>query len=63
MPLIAAVDDGGKFVGAILAEPDKYEGKTFCAATAFYSGEEIAAALSRSTGQKVVYKQVLVEEI
>lgn len=62
MPLIDAVGDGGKFVGAILAEPDKYEGKTFCAATALYSLEEQAALLSKSTGKNIVYKQVSMEE-
>lgn len=62
MPLIDAVGDGGKWVGAILAEPDKYEGKTICAATRMYSLKEMAAALSKSTGKNVVYKQVSNEE-
>ncbi|RYP67745.1 hypothetical protein DL771_007078 [Monosporascus sp. 5C6A] len=62
MPLIDAVGDTGKFVGAILADPDKYEGKTFCAATAFYSLEEIAAIMSKTTGQTVVYKQIPLED-
>jgi len=61
-PLIDAVGDGGKFVGAILAEPDKYEGKTLCAATALYSLEEIAATLSKTTGKTIVYKQISLEE-
>ena len=29
MPLIDAVGDTGKFVGAILGEPDRYEGKVW----------------------------------
>ncbi|KAJ9614302.1 hypothetical protein H2200_002438 [Cladophialophora chaetospira] len=58
MPLIDAVGDGGKWIGAILAEPDKYEGETICAATKMYSLNEQAAALSNSTGKTVVYKQV-----
>lgn len=58
IPLIDAVGDTGKFVGAILAEPDKYEGKTFCAATALYSLEEIVAIMSKATGQTVIYKQI-----
>ncbi|RYP82900.1 hypothetical protein DL769_001509 [Monosporascus sp. CRB-8-3] len=62
MPLVDAVGDTGKFVGAILAEPDRYEGKTFCAATAFYSLEEIAAIMSQTTGQTVVYKQIPLED-
>ena len=40
MPYIDAVGDTGKFVGAILAKPDHYQGKTFCAAKALYSWEE-----------------------
>ena len=61
-PYIDASGDTGKFVGAILAEPDKYEGKTFCAAAALYSWEEIAAIISKATGKTVVYKQVPLEE-
>lgn len=57
-PYIDAVGDSGKFIGAILAEPEKYEGKTFCAAQAFYTMEDIAAILSKTTGKKVIYKQV-----
>ena len=61
-PLIYATGDGGKFIGAILAEPDKFEGKTLCAATRLYSMEEMVAALTKSTGQKVVYRQVPSDE-
>ena len=60
--MIDAVGDTGNFVGAILAEPDKYEGKTFCAATALYSPEEIAAIMSKVTGKTVIYKQVTLED-
>ncbi|KAK3703364.1 hypothetical protein LTR37_014470 [Vermiconidia calcicola] len=61
-PMIYASGDTGKFVGAILAEPEKYEGKTFHAATALYSNEESAAIISKVTGQTVVYKQLSVDE-
>lgn len=61
-PLIDAVGDSGKFVGAILAQPDKYQGKTFHAATALYTLEEIVAGLSKRTGKNIVYEQVSVEE-
>ena len=61
-PLIDAIGDTGKFIGAILAEPDKYEGKTFCAATALYSLEEIVASMSKATGKTVVYKQIPLED-
>lgn len=60
--LVDAVGDTGKFVGAILAEPDRYEGKTFCAASALYSFEEAAAILSKVTGTTVIYKQLSVED-
>jgi uncharacterized protein YbjT (DUF2867 family) len=62
LPLIDAIGDTGKFVGAILAEPDKYEGKTFCAAVALYSLEEIVTIMSKATGKTVVYKQILLED-
>lgn len=63
IPLIDAVGDTGKFVGAILAEPDKYEGETFHAATALYTMDEVAAVMSKATGKTVVFKQVSVEEL
>ena len=56
------VGNTGTFVGAILAEPDKYEGKTFCAATASYTGEETAASISKATGKNVTYKQLSPQE-
>jgi uncharacterized protein YbjT (DUF2867 family) len=58
LPLIDTVGDTGKFVGAILAEPEKYEGKVFCAATALYSMEEIAQTISKVTGKTVTYQQI-----
>lgn len=63
LPLIDTAGDTGKYVGAILANPDKYEGKTFCAASGLYSLEEIAKAISKSTGKDVVYKQKPAEEL
>lgn len=61
-PYLDCVGDSGKFVGAILAAPDKYEGKTFCAATALYTWTEVAAAMSKAMGKTVVYKQIPLEE-
>ncbi|KAI9878807.1 MAG: hypothetical protein M1830_010491 [Pleopsidium flavum] len=58
LPLIDTVGDTGKYVGAILAEPDKYEGKVFCAATALYSMEEIAQTISKVSGKTVTYEQI-----
>ena len=60
--LIDAFGDTGKFVGAILAEPDKYEGKTFCAASSLYSFEEVVAIISKATGKAVIYKQIPTED-
>lgn len=62
VPLISVVGDTGKFVGAILAEPDKYQGTTFCAAQAMYSWEDIAAIMSKATGKTVIYEQIPPEE-
>lgn len=58
LPLIDTVDDSGKFVGAILAEPDKYEGKVFSAATRLYSYSEIVKTMSEASGKTVNYKQL-----
>ncbi len=60
--MIDAVGDTGKFVGAILAEPDKYDGKTFYAAPAIYSFEEVVAIMSKATGKTVIYKQISLED-
>ncbi|EXJ96157.1 hypothetical protein A1O1_01283 [Capronia coronata CBS 617.96] len=62
VPLIDAVGDTGKFIGAILAEPDKYEGETFCAAVGLYTLEEIVGTMSKATGKTVVYKQIPAED-
>lgn len=62
LPMIDAINDMGKFVGAILAEPDKHEGKVFCASTAQYTMEEVTAAISQATGERVVYKQIPLED-
>lgn len=61
-PLIDVVGDTGKFVGAILAEPDKYEGKTFCCATRLYTLKEICSIMTKTTGKTVVYKKIPLEE-
>ena len=62
IPMVDAIGDTGKFVGAILAEPDKYEGKTFCASEALYSCEEVASIISKATGKNVVYRQISQEQ-
>lgn len=62
LPLIDTAGDTGKYVGAILAEPENYEGKTFCAATALSSMEEIVQIISTATGKTVTYQQIPAEQ-
>lgn len=57
-PLIDISEDAGKWVGAILAEPDKYEGKFLACATKLYSMEEIAEIITKASGKTVKYSQV-----
>lgn len=57
LPLID-IRDSGKFVAAVLADPDKYEGKVMFAAEKEYSTTEICEILSRVEGKKVVLKKV-----
>ena len=58
LPLVDIVDDTGKYVGAVLAEPDKYEGKVFSAATKLYPYSEIVKKMSEATGKTVKYNQL-----
>ena len=58
LPLIDTVDDTGKYVGAILNEPEKYEGQVFSAATRLYSYSEIVETMSKASGKTVNYKQL-----
>lgn len=62
-PLINAREDTGKFVGAILSEPDKFAGKTFCAATKLYSLKEMIAIMSKATGKDITYKRISTDEL
>lgn len=57
VPLID-ITDTGAWVGAILAEPDRYEGKFFAAAQGLYSMEEIAHIMSKVTGKTVRFQQM-----
>ncbi|KAF2737646.1 NAD(P)-binding protein [Polyplosphaeria fusca] len=56
VPLID-ITDTGKWIGAILAEPDKYNGAFFAAAQRLYSYGEIAQIMSSFTGKKVKHVQ------
>lgn len=57
-PLIDTAGDTGKWVGAILADPDKFEGKVVCAATRQYSMQEQAEIMSKASGKTVKYVQL-----
>lgn len=58
LPLIDTTGDAGKFIGAILAEPEKFEGKVFCAATKTYTLEDMARIIGEKSGKTVVYQQI-----
>lgn len=57
LPLID-ITDTGIYVAPILLEPEKYNGKNFTAATAFYPTQEIVDIFSKVTGRKLVFRQV-----
>jgi len=58
LPLIDIVADTGKFIGPILAEPEKFEGKVLSAASGLYTYGEIVQVMSKTSGKTVEYKQV-----
>ncbi|KAF2436975.1 NmrA family transcriptional regulator [Tothia fuscella] len=58
LPMIDVAADTGKWIGAILSDPDQYDGKFFAAAVRTYSLNEIVEILSKATGKTVKYKQV-----
>ena len=62
VPFIDAGRDLGKYVGAILAQPDKYHGKTLCLAVKQYTWQEIADLISKITGQKVTFMLISSDE-
>lgn len=62
VPFIEARADTGKFIGAILASPERYVGRTLCAATRMYSYNEAADIITRVTGRKAMYIQLSEEE-
>jgi uncharacterized protein YbjT (DUF2867 family) len=61
LPHIDIEGDTGKYIGAILAEPDKFEKKVLSAATDFWSLEDAAQILTHLTGKTVKYKQIPVD--
>ena len=61
-PWIDIAADTGKFVGAMLADPEKYDGKFFAASSCFSSFAETARILSERTGKTVNYVQLPEEQ-
>ncbi|KAL2196912.1 hypothetical protein P885DRAFT_37072 [Corynascus similis CBS 632.67] len=54
-PWIDVVADAGKFVGAILADPDRFEGRVLWAGSELATMDEVAARISKGTGKTVEY--------
>jgi uncharacterized protein YbjT (DUF2867 family) len=52
------ITETGEWVGAILAEPDKYAGKFFAAAEGFYTPDEVAGIMTKVTGKTVKHVQL-----
>ena len=57
IPLIS-ITDTGKFIAPILTNPEKYAGKVFTAATAYYTPLEMVDAWTKVTGKKVEFVQL-----
>lgn len=62
LPLVDIAGDTGKFVTAILANPDGFEGKTICGASKLYSMEEQAQIMAQQTGKTIAYQQIPSEQ-
>ncbi|KAF1846322.1 NAD(P)-binding protein [Cucurbitaria berberidis CBS 394.84] len=56
-PLID-ITDTGKWIGAILASPEEYEGKFLAAAEGLYTMDEACAIIEKVTGKTVKYQQL-----
>ena len=63
IPWVDSCSNTGSFVGAILAEPEEYDGVTFDGAEGFYSMEELVAIESKAWGKDIKYKQISPEEL
>lgn len=63
LPMINAVEDSGKFVGSILADPKRFEGVTIWAAERIYTVQEVVDIMARVTGKKITYQQISDEEL
>lgn len=56
------ITDTGKFVTPILLNPDKYNGKSFTCATAFYTAIQLVEGWTKMTGKQVTYEQIDLEK-
>ncbi|KIW05205.1 uncharacterized protein PV09_03749 [Verruconis gallopava] len=54
--------DTGKWIAAMLADPDKYAGKSIACAQGLYTQTEIAEILSAATGKSVKHVKIPVEQ-
>ena len=61
-PWIDIVADTGKFVGAILAAPEKFNGKFLAAAHDIRSLDEVTQVMSKVSGKTIKYAQMPVEK-
>lgn len=52
------ITDTGKWVGAILSDPEKYNGKFFAAAENMYTLPQMCETISKVTGKTVKYQQL-----
>lgn len=57
LPLVD-IEETGKYVGAILARPDVFEGRVVAGATGLCTMREIVEVMSRCSGKTVVYKEL-----
>jgi hypothetical protein len=61
-PWIDVAADTGKFVGTILADPERFAGETLYAASGLHSYNEVVAKIAAQTGKTVKYV-VVPEEV
>ncbi|KAH8691586.1 NmrA family transcriptional regulator [Talaromyces proteolyticus] len=57
LPLIN-IEETGKYVAAILANPDQFEGKVLCGVTQLNTTEEVVQIMSKNSGNKVADNQL-----
>jgi uncharacterized protein YbjT (DUF2867 family) len=58
LPLLDPASGTGAYVGAIIADPERLEGRILSAGPKLYSFEDVAQAISKASGKTVKYIQV-----